>query len=100
MYTLFNSNTKRNIRSTARRRDGQNKINVISSYSNLPVINYTKRHYVGSKATSSLKASLRVVSHLENNFSVTKKCVQEYFQSMVLSIKVIIMQVYLGSARK
>ena len=34
----------------------------------------------------------------ENNFSVEKKCVQEYFQNMVLSIKAIIMQLYLGSA--
>ena len=37
---------------------------------------------------------------MKNNFSVKKKCVRQYFQNMVLSIKSIIMQLYLGSARK
>ena len=31
------------------------------------------------------QASLRVAWHVKNNFSVKKKCVQEYFQNMVLA---------------
>ena len=50
---------------------------------------HTKRHYVDMCSLTC-----------ENNVSVAKKCVQEYFQNMVLSIKAIIMQLYLGSAQK
>ena len=38
---------------------------------------------------------MSVVGHVKKNFPVKKKCVQEYSQNMVLSMKAIIMQVYL-----
>jgi len=59
-----------------RRGDCQNKINVISSYSNLPIIrwehlkkaNCTKRHYVGWKQP----LRWRLVWYAKNNFPIKK----------------------------
>ena len=62
------------------------------SYSNL----HTKWYYIESKKPLCWRVvCVSVVGHVKKNFPVKKKCVQEYSQNMVLSMKAIIMQVYL-----